>query len=54
MIRYRRMSYMEGGLCTYKILVGKPKGISLLGRSWHRWENNVKIKVKEIVFQGVY
>jgi hypothetical protein len=26
---------------AYKILVGKPEGKRLLGRSWRRWEDNI-------------
>jgi hypothetical protein len=28
---------------AYKILVGKPKGKRPLGRSWRRWEDNIKM-----------
>lgn len=30
-------------IIPYKILVGKPEGQRLLGRSRHRWEDNCKI-----------
>jgi hypothetical protein len=30
--------------------VGKPEGKKVLGRSWYRWENNIKIDLKEIVW----
>jgi hypothetical protein len=32
-----------GEQAAYRVLVGKPKGKSPLGRSRHRWENNFKI-----------
>jgi hypothetical protein len=33
----------------YRILVGKPKGKRPLGRPTHRWEENIKIDLREIV-----
>jgi hypothetical protein len=33
---------------VYKILVGKPEGKTSLRRSRHRWEDNIKMDVKEI------
>jgi hypothetical protein len=50
-----------GGACrahgemrsAYKILVGKPEGKRPLGRSRRRWEDNIKIYLREIVF-GVW
>jgi hypothetical protein len=33
---------------AYKILVGKPEGKRPLGRHNYRWEDNMKIHVKEI------
>jgi hypothetical protein len=38
---------------AYKILVGKPEGKRPLGRPWHRWEDNIKMDLKEIGFEGV-
>jgi hypothetical protein len=32
----------------YRALVGKPKGKRPLGRPRHRWEDNIKMDVKEI------
>jgi hypothetical protein len=34
--------------CVYEILFGKPKGKIPLGRPRCRWENNIKIDVKEV------
>jgi len=31
----------------YKILVGKPERKRPLGRPWPRWEDNIKIYLKE-------
>jgi hypothetical protein len=34
-------------------LVGKPEGKRPLGRSRHRWEDNIKIALREIVWESV-
>jgi hypothetical protein len=33
---------------AYRILVGKPEGKRPLGRSRHRWANNIKVDLGEI------
>jgi hypothetical protein len=33
---------------AYKVLTGKPEGKWPLTRPWHRWEDNIKVYVKEI------
>jgi hypothetical protein len=33
---------------AYTVLVRKPKGSNQLGRLKHRWEDNVKMDLKEI------
>jgi hypothetical protein len=38
---------------AYKILVGKPEGRIPLGRSRHRWENNIRMDLREIRWEGV-
>ena len=38
---------------TYRVLVGKPEGKRPLGRTRHRWENNIKIDVKEMGWLGM-
>jgi hypothetical protein len=38
---------------AYKILVGKPEGKRPLGRSRHRWVDNIRIDLKEIGWDGV-
>jgi hypothetical protein len=30
----------------YKILVGKPEGEKPLGRSWRRWEDNIRMDLR--------
>ena len=39
---------MEEGRSTFKILTGKPAGRRSLGRPRRRWEDNVRIDLKEI------
>jgi hypothetical protein len=38
---------------AYNILVGRPEGRRPLGRPRHRWEDNIKIDIREIVFGDV-
>jgi hypothetical protein len=38
---------------TYNILVGRPEGRRPLGRSWRRWEDNIKMDLREIGFGDV-
>jgi hypothetical protein len=38
---------------AYKILVGKPEGKSLLRRPRRRWENNIRMDLREIGWEGV-
>jgi hypothetical protein len=44
---------MGGMRNAYKILVGKPEGKRLLGRTRHKCEVNVRIDLGEIVWEGV-
>jgi hypothetical protein len=39
---------MGEGRGVYRILVGRPKGKRLLGRPRCRWEDNIKIDLREI------
>jgi len=39
---------MEECRSAFKILTGKPTGKRHLGRPRHRWEDNIKIDLKEI------
>ena len=34
---------------AFQLLTGKPTGNRPLGRPSHRWENNIRIYVKEVV-----
>jgi hypothetical protein len=38
---------------AYNILVGKPEGRRPLGRPGHRWEDNIKMDLREIGFGDV-
>jgi hypothetical protein len=38
---------------AHEILVGKPEGKRPLGRSRPRWEDNIRMKLKEIGWEGV-
>jgi hypothetical protein len=33
---------------AYNILVGKPEGWRPLGRPWHKWEDNIKMDLREM------
>jgi hypothetical protein len=38
---------------VYKILFGKSEGKRLLGRSKRKWEDNIKMHLKEVGLDGV-
>jgi hypothetical protein len=38
---------------AFKILVGKPEGKRPHGRPRHRWEDNIRVDLREIEWQGV-
>ena len=42
------MARMEEGRGVLKVLVGKPEGKRPLGRSRHRWEDNIKMDLEEL------
>ena len=54
MINSRRLRWaghvarMEEGRSAFKILTGTPTGKIPLGRPWRRWEDNIRIDLKEI------
>jgi hypothetical protein len=43
---------MGQGRCVYRILVGKPVGKRPLGRPRRRWEDNIKLDLREIGIDG--
>jgi hypothetical protein len=59
-IKSRRMRWVGYVACiremrnAYNILTGKSKGKILLGRPRHRWEDNIRIDLREIGWEGVH
>jgi hypothetical protein len=57
-IKSRRMRWaghvarMGEGRDVYRVLVGRPKGKRPLGRPRHRWEDNIKVDLREIGIHG--
>jgi hypothetical protein len=43
----------EGEGCIQNILVGRPEGRRPLGRHRRRWEDNIKMDIREIGFGDV-
>jgi hypothetical protein len=43
---------MHGGGKCLQVLVGRPKGKKLLRRLRHRWEDNIKMDLREIGING--
>jgi hypothetical protein len=43
---------MEEGRGVYRVSVGRPEGKRLLGRPRRRWEDNIKIDLREIGING--
>ena len=39
---------MEQSRNTYRVLVGKPEGKRSLGRPRRRWEDNIKMDLREV------
>jgi hypothetical protein len=38
---------------AYRVLVGKPEGRRPLGRPRRRWEDNIKMVLREVVREGM-
>jgi hypothetical protein len=53
MKRAGHVACMGEGRKVYRVLVGKPKGKTPLGRPRHRWEDGLKVDVREIDWRGV-
>jgi hypothetical protein len=43
---------MGEGRGVYRVLVGRPEGKKPLRRPRHRWEDNIKMDLREIVIDG--
>jgi hypothetical protein len=58
-IKSRRMGWaghvacMAEGRGIHRVLVGRPEGKRPLGRTRHRWEDNIKMDLREIGIDGV-
>jgi hypothetical protein len=59
-IKSRRMRWMRhvahmggGGRGVYRVLVGRSKGKRPLGRPRHKWEDNIKMDLRETGIDGV-
>jgi hypothetical protein len=37
---------------VYTVLVGKPEGKRPLGRPWRRWEDGIRMDLREIDWEG--
>jgi hypothetical protein len=44
---------MGKGRSLYRVLVGKPEGKRPLGRTRHRWEDNIKMYLQEVGCGGM-
>ena len=44
------VAHMEQSRNAYRILVGKPEGKRHLGRTRRRWEDSIKMDLKEVGF----
>jgi hypothetical protein len=57
-IKSRRMRWaghvarMGEGRVVYRVLVGRPEGKRPLGRPRHRWEDNIKMDLREMGIDG--
>jgi hypothetical protein len=46
------VAHMGEGRGVYRVLVGRPKGKRPLGRPRHRWEDNIKLDLRERGING--
>jgi hypothetical protein len=44
---------MQGGRSVYRVVVGRPEGKRPLVRPRHRWEDNIKMDLRDIGIDGV-
>jgi len=50
----RHVACMGESRGIYRVLMGKPGGKRPLGRPRHRWEDNIKIDLQEVVCGGTH
>jgi hypothetical protein len=48
----RHVAHMGEGRGVYGVLVGRPEGKKPLGRPRHRWEDNIKLDLREKGIDG--
>jgi hypothetical protein len=48
MRKVRHVAHMDEGRGIYRVLVGRPKGKRPLGRPRCRWEDNIRMDLREI------
>jgi hypothetical protein len=53
MRRAGHVAHMGEERKLYKVLVGKPVGKRPLGRPWHRWEDGIRMDLREIGWKDV-
>jgi hypothetical protein len=46
------VAHIEKGRGVYRVLVGRPEGKRPLGRLRRRWEDNIKLDLREIGIDG--
>ena len=46
LLRIQQLQYLT--VSTYAVLVGKPEGRGALGRPRRRWEDNIKMDLREV------
>jgi len=47
------VAHMGKSRGVYRVLVGKPEGVGPLGRPRHRWKDNIKMDLREVVCEGI-
>jgi hypothetical protein len=48
----RRVARIEEGRGAYRVLIGRPEGKRPLGRHRRKWEDNIKMDLREIGIDG--
>jgi hypothetical protein len=52
MRRVRHVAHMTEGRSVYRVLVGRLEGKRPLGRPWCKWDDNIKMDLREIWIDG--
>ena len=52
MRRAEHVAHMGERRGLYRVLLGKPEGKRPFGRPRHRWEDNIKMNLQEVVRRG--